>query len=156
MKFIEKIIECSHVKEAKLYGPAKKASQSPETGIIIQNPVAFHVIRDSATIASKYLPLFVFGHYANPFDALSGKFTRRDIEEFIASTNSDIHNFQLLTLILEKIKKTMPKQTSAPNMVTSPSSADDPYGDYESYSVDQPPSLIDNLTQLCIAFNVIE
>ncbi len=160
MKFIETILQCSQIKEAKLYGAAKKAAESPETGVIIQKPAAFHVIRDCATLAYKYLPHYVFGHYANPFEVLKGKFTKRDIEEFLASANSDIVNFHLLALILEKIRKSTNIQTTAVpeqqiNLKTALSS-DDPYGDYESYGAEEVQVVqLDNLTLLCRAFNVL-
>jgi hypothetical protein len=50
MKFIDIILQNSQAKEAKLYGPATKASTNPETGVTILNPAAFHVIRDCANI----------------------------------------------------------------------------------------------------------
>lgn len=159
MKFIETILQCSQIKEAKLYSAAKKAAESPETGVIIQKPAAFHVIRDCATLAYRYLPHYVFGHYANPFEVLKNKFTKRDIEEFLVSANSDIVNYHLLTLILEKIRKNTNIQTSTTvepqvNLKTL-SSSDDPYGDYESYEVvEVQETQIDNITLLCKAFNV--
>ncbi len=106
MKFIEVLLKNSQIKEGKLYGPSKKASESPETGVLIQNPAAYHVIKDCATLAHKYLPHYVFGHYANPFEVLKGKFAKADIVEFVNSANSDIVYHQLLTLIVDKIRKT--------------------------------------------------
>jgi hypothetical protein len=159
MKFIEIILQQSQIKEAKLYNPAKKASESPETGITIQNPAAFHVIRDSATMTCKYLPHFVFGHYANPFEVLKNKFTRKQIEEFVMSANSDIVNFQLLTLILEKAKKISPQPTAAKYVTNiSTQTSDDPYGDYESYtaiSMTQANST-DTVSTLCEVFGVLQ
>jgi hypothetical protein len=90
MKFIEILLENSKVKEAKLYAPAKKASNNPETGITIQNKSAYHVIKDCANITIKYLPHYVFANYEYPFTELSGKFKRKDIEEFVSSTEKDI------------------------------------------------------------------
>jgi hypothetical protein len=159
MKFIETILQCSQIKEAKLYGAAKKAAESPETGVIIQKPAAFHVIRDCATLAYKYLPHYVFGHYANPFEVLKDKLAKRDIEEFLNSANSDIVNYHLLTLIIEKIKKSTNIQTSTTvdtqASIKTSLSTDDPYGDYETYSVEETETIqIDNLTLMCRAFNV--
>lgn len=160
MKFIEVLLKNSQIKEAKLYGPSKKASESPETGVIIQNPSAYHVIKDSATIANKYLPHYVFGHYANPFEVLKGKFTRADISEFITQANSDIVLYQLLTLILEKIKKLPGYQqegtTSEPVPINTTINPGDPYGEYESYTE---PVVIkkqtDTTEMICSAFGVI-
>jgi hypothetical protein len=160
MKFIEIILQCSQIKEAKLYGPARKAAESPETGVIIQKPAAFHVIRDCATLAYKYLPHYVFGHYANPFEVLKGKFTKRDIEEFLTSANSDIVNYHLLTLILEKIRKSTNIQTTTTHDqqidLKTTLSSDDPYGDYESYGTEEIQVVqLDNITLLCRVFNVL-
>lgn len=157
MKFIEVILKNSQIKEAKLFGPAKKASQSPETGVVIQNPAAFHVIKDSATLAYKYLPHFVFGHYANPFEVLKGKFTKADIIEFVTQANSDIVMYQLMTLILEKIKKLPGFQFEIDaTPIISPTNSGDPYGDYESYeSPVQQPKQQDAVSMICSAFGVI-
>ena len=157
MNFINQIIQCSQVKEAKLYGPSQKALERPETGITIQTPAAFYVIKDCATIAHNYLPHFVFGSYANPFEALKGKFTREDIEEFISSAMKDLILHQLLTLILEKIKKTQPIITADLHSVDVISShTGDPYGDYEDCTgVVAVQKVPDPLTLLCTAFGVV-
>jgi len=156
MKFIDQILQNSQIKEAKLYGPSKKAAERPETGITIQTPAAFHVIKDCATLANKYLPHFVFGHYANPFEVLKGKFTESDIIEFVNEANSDIVLHQLLALILGKIDMTMPhlsqKQTSASITITT--NALDPYGDYESYNTVSTAASQDTTSLLCTAFGV--
>jgi hypothetical protein len=156
MKFIDLILQNSQIKEAKLYGPSKKAAERPETGITIQNPSAFHVIKDCATLATKYLPHFVFGHYANPFEVLKGKFTRNDIAEFISEANSDIVMFQLLTLILDKINKgTTYTSSTALDPKTITSSSADPYGEYESYQPTVASNTVqDPTTLLCTAFGV--
>lgn len=159
MKFIDVLLKNSQIKEAKLYGPSKKASESPETGVIIQNPSAYHVIKDSATIANKYLPHYVFGHYANPFEVLKGKFTRADIADFLTQANSDIVLYQLLTLILEKIKK-LPgyyQEISTPDAVpiNNTVNSGDPYGEYESYI--EPVVVkkqMDTIEMICSAFGV--
>jgi len=156
MKFVDLILQNSEIKEAKLYGPSKKASERPETGVTIQNPSAFHVIKDCATLANKYLPHFVFGHYANPFEVLKGKFSRGDIAEFISEANSDIVMFQLLTLVLDKINKgTTYTPPSALDPKAINTSSADPYGEYESY---QPTTAVnttqDPMSLLCSAFGV--
>jgi hypothetical protein len=74
MKFIDIILQNSQAREAKLVGPATKASTNPETGVTILNPAAFHVIQDCAKLTIKYIPHYVFGVYANPFEVLKGKF----------------------------------------------------------------------------------
>lgn len=155
MKFIDLILQNSQIKEAKLYGPSKKAAERPETGVTIQTPAAFHVIKDCATLANKYLPHFVFGHYANPFEVLKGKFTRSDITEFVQEANSDIVLHQLLSLILFKIDKIMPHLTQSTSIpVMTDTSSTDPYGDYESYGIPTTASKQDTAAILCTAFDV--
>lgn len=150
MKFVDVIFENSQIKEAKLYGPSKKAAERPETGITIQTPAAFHVIKDCATLANKYLPHFVFGHYANPFEVLKGKLTRADITEFVNEANSDIVMHQLLMLIMAKLDKSI----TVPQPVVASSMSADPYGDYESYSVTSISTQNDTTSILCNAFGV--
>jgi len=126
MKFIDILFQNSQAKEAKLIGPASKASTNPETGVTILNPAAFHVIRDCAKLTTKYLPHYVFGLYANPFEVLKGKFEYGDVVEFVKAALSDMVLNQLLVLITEKIKK---------SSSTIGGTDADPYGDYESYNV---------------------
>lgn len=126
MKFIDIILQNSQAKEAKLVGPATKASTNPETGVTILNPAAFHVIRDCAKLTTKYLPHYVFGLYANPFEVLKGKFEYSDVVEFVKAALSDMVLNQLMVLITEKIKK---------SSSTLGGTDSDPYGDYESYNV---------------------
>jgi hypothetical protein len=155
MKFIDQILQNSQIKEAKLYGPSKKAAERPETGVTIQTPAAFHVIKDCATLANKYLPHFVFGHYANPFEVLKGKFTRDDITEFVNEANSDIVLNQLLALIVSKINMSFPHLSqTTPVPIAINIGTSDPYGEYESYSDISPIVNQDNTTLLCIVFGV--
>lgn len=121
----EIIIQCSPAKEAKLYGPSKKAMDNPTNGITVVNPAAVNVIKDCATIANKYLPHYVFGLYANPFGALAKNVSLEQIKEFVDRAGKDIVASQLLCLMLEKGTK----QVTIPSIVASD---DDPYGDYSS------------------------
>lgn len=157
MKFIDLILSNSQIKEAKLYGPSKKAAERPETGITIQTPAAFHVIKDCATLANKYLPHFVFGHYANPFEVLKGKFVRSDIEEFVKEANSDIVTHQLLSLILSKIDKSIPQLKSTNTNINISGIIQpqvDPYGEYESYTPVPVAQQQDTVSILSTAFGV--
>ena len=143
MKFIDIILQNSQAKEAKLMGPATKASTNPETGVTILNPAAFHVIRDCATLAIKYLPHYVFGLYANPFEVLKNKFEYTAVVEFVKAALSDMVLHQLMLLITEKIKKSSSTLGGADS---------DPYGDYESYNtVDKEQTAI---VLICQAFGV--
>ena len=131
MRFIEVLLNNSTVKEAKLYSAAKKASMKPDTGVTIQNQSAYHVIKDCATITNKYLPHYIFGQYPDPFQALKGKFTKNDIQEFLTSANSDFVKYQLLILILEKIDKSSDTiETKITPTVDFNLTNDDPYGEY--------------------------
>lgn len=143
MNFIDAIIKNSQVREARLYLPSKKASENPETGITVQNPSAFHVIKDCATMAHRYIPHYVFGLYANPFEVLKGKILYNDVVEFVKAAAADVVMYQLLCLVLEKIKK-------SPIQIYSTSS--DPYGDYESFNSSNQEK--DTVITICEAFSV--
>jgi hypothetical protein len=130
MKFIETILSNSTVKEAKLYPASKKASLKPDTGVTINSQSAYHVIKDCATIAHRYLPIFIFGQYQDPFQALKGKFKKQDIEEFLSSANSDFVHHQLLSLILERIGKKPELEEIKTKSVDNDFIPDDPYGEY--------------------------
>lgn len=121
MNLIDIIIKNSSAKEAKLYSPAKKAFTTPETGITIQNKSAYNVIKDMADITIKYLPIYLFGLYANPFETLKGKATKEDIIEFINASKTDLICNQLLVIMLSKIIIQKP--------TTTESNRDDPYGE---------------------------
>jgi len=143
MNFIDIILQNSQAKEAKLLGPATKASTNPETGVTILNPSAFHVIQDCAKLTIKYIPHYVFGLYANPFEVLKGKFQYNDVVEFVRAALSDMVLNQLLVLITEKIKKASSTLTG---------SSADPYGDYESYNVSDKEQAA--VALICDAFGV--
>lgn len=133
MKFIEIILENSENKFAKLHKPAYKANQNPENGITIHNKSAFHVIKDCADIAHKYIPLYVFGEYLEPFSKLKGKFKKADIVEFVQSTKKNSQNEQLLCLIIHKSNEKN-KAQEALTVKSSTFDSSDPYGDYGSES----------------------
>ena len=115
MKFIDTLIANSSQQEAKLYGPSEKAAVKPDTGITIQNPGAFHVIKDCARIAHGYIPLFVFDHFASPFDNLKGKFTKEDIIELVDAAKTDVFIKHLLIVIVNKAKLTLPEAILNPS-----------------------------------------
>lgn len=159
MKFIEVILSNSTVKEAKLYPASKKASLKPDTGVTINSQAAYHVIKDCATIAHRYLPIFVFGQYQDPIQALKGKFKKSDIEEFLSSANSDFVHNQLLSIILDKVGKKPDMEKTETKPVVQDIMSDDPYGEY-GYGIEEAPIITktqDNtstLDILCQAFAV--
>jgi len=158
MKFIEILLENSKLKEAKLYNAAKKAANNPETGITIQNKSAYHVIKDCANITIKYLPLYVFANYECFFTELSGKFKRKDIEEFVSGAEKDIVLNQLLILILELnggLVEDTPKVSISDNTDLE---IGDPYGEYGSEFKEQSNKTENNnssiVDSLCKLFDV--
>ena len=162
MKFIKAIIDVSTAKEAKLFEPSKIASINPDTGVIIQKPAAFHVIKDCATLAHEYLPLYLFEKLENPFELLKGKITKDDLREFVSASNESVFYKHLLIVVLHKAQKNAPVKNSSAainiKILTNSSSDFDPYGEYglentsdqnlEKTQIDDP------LTILCEAFNV--
>jgi hypothetical protein len=157
MKFIEKIIENSELKESKLYSAAHKCFNKPDTGITIQIQGAYNVIKDCAGVTIRYLPHYIFGAYANPFETLKGKFTKLEIEEFVKKSRDDYALNQLLVVILQKIKddkivKPFEKKTAFDL------SNSDPYGMYGSDEIDdiiQPiEEQMNDVEILCKAFYV--
>ena len=133
MNFINIILENSSDKIVKLYAPAFKASQNPENGITIHNKSAYHVIKDCADIARKYIPLYVFGEYLEPFSKLKGKFKKSDIIEFVQSTKKITQNEHLLCLIIHKSNEKNKEQEALTIKINTFDSSD-PYGDYGSSS----------------------
>ena len=163
MEFIQIILQNSVLKEAKLYGAAQKAATNPEIGITIQNKAAYHVIKDCASIAMKYLPHLVFGSYVNPFESLKGKFKKEQIEEFIKLAETDLSLNQLLYDIIFKAEKmnigsSQPLIPKVQNFDAGDQSID-PYG---SYGMEQPAivqttptsSALTHLDVLCKAFGL--
>lgn len=128
MTLEETIIQNSQVKEAKLYGPSKKAMDNPANGVTVVNPAAPLVIKDCAAMANRYIPHYVFGTYANPFGALNKKVDLEQIKDFVTRAASDIATGQLLCLILDK-----GSNIATVSQVNAPATtSDDPYGDYGS------------------------
>jgi len=156
MKFIEKLIENTELKESKLYAAAQKCFAKPDTGITIQH---YNVIKDCANVTIRYLPHYIFGAYANPFDTLKGKFTKLEIEESVKKSRDDYALEQLLTIIVNKFKdqpsKVEKKTELAPK---SDMGMSDPYGMYGSdeFEVEEN-SRNDQMGEveiLCLAFGV--
>lgn len=153
MNFLDIIIKNSDTREARLYGAAKRAADKPDTGVTINIPAAYNVIKDSAGMAVKYLPHYIFGNYADPFEALKGKFTKQDVTEFVAASHKDHVIQQLLAIILDEIGIANTSSTA----ISRPSDASDPYGEYESYTGPaEPVKVVDNdpITVICRAFCV--
>ena len=161
MNFIDIILNNSEIKEAKLYNPSKKAAENPNIGITIQKPAAFHVIKDCATMASGYIPLFVFEHYSDPFTQLKEKIKREDIEQFVAATKTNVFHKHLLMAVASKAisqnpSLKNPENKFASNNTYSTSFLQDPYGEYmdneDDLSQKQVDAGTDYVELLCRAF----
>lgn len=153
MNFLDIIVNNSNTREARLYPAAKKASEKPDTGVTINVPAAYNVIKDSAGMAVRYLPHFIFGSYPDPFEALKGKFTKSDVVEFVEASHRDDVIHQLLVIILDEIGA--PQSASGKAVVAA--DATNPYGDYESYLTSHEPVktvVLDPVTLICQAFAV--
>ena len=105
--FEEVILENSNEQIAKLYGPAARAADKPETGIEIKKKAAYYVIRDCATITRKYLALHVWGTYNDPIIDLKGKFTSNEVKDFIRARKLILKQNYLKNLLLQTLRKSM-------------------------------------------------
>jgi len=138
MNFVKILVENSKVKESKLFEPSKIASIKPDTGVIIQKPAAFHVIKDCATLAHEYLPLYLFEQYQTPFETLRGKVTKEDLEEFILKSDQNVFYKHLLIIVVEKAKSKSNITTHQHSNVSelyNVSLDSDPYGEYGIESI---------------------
>lgn len=107
MSFETKIISNSKIKQNKLLRPAKVASKKPDTGVEIKNKSAYYVIRDCADITQKYLVHLCYSSYNDPILDLSGKFTEKEIIDFVARSQQDgnDHLRQLIYIIFTDIAR---------------------------------------------------
>ena len=156
MDFINILLENSKHPRARLYRSAQRAVTAPETGVTILHQASRHVIQDCARTTVDYLPLMIFGEYADPFVELQGRFTREIIQEFVTSCDTQPANAHLLCVICSKIPGgdvTSPQVTT-----TTPVDASDPYGDYGAYEDSTPVEHVatadSRVELLCRAFGV--
>ena len=134
--FEEAIIKNSPEQIAKLWGPAGKAHESPDTGVEVLKKSAYFVIRDCAKMAKHYLPIHVWGLYDDPLTSLKGKFTKVDVEDFLKRSESNPEAIALKKVILNdiKVKHQLTDPTpSQPQSISFEESGDDLYGYYEGY-----------------------
>lgn len=125
MQPLEEILcQIDLIKEGKLLPMAKKAFESPETGIQIIVPAAKNVIQDCASITVKYLPFFIFGSLANPFTYYKEKVNLECIQDFYARSKTNFTTHQLLIIILTKAKEVYKLADNSTFFDKS-----DPYGD---------------------------
>jgi len=117
--------------------PAKIAFENPDTGVTINKKGAFYLIKDSADITVKYLPLLSYGSFKNPINDLKGKFTQSEIIDFVGRAKEESYTNQLLSVILTDIGCTQPitqivDDDESEEIDLSFSDDEDVYGDYET------------------------
>ena len=132
MKRIEDVIlETSSEVKAKLYLPAKKAFDAPDTGVTIVKPAAYKVIKDCAETTLLFLPIEIFLKFKNPIQSLKGKFVRDQIIDLYNRTISDSVAKILFQLILDTCPKSAPSLAPVnPTAILSHIDSEDPYGTY--------------------------
>lgn len=137
MSFEDIIIKNCNLKQKNLLRAAKIASEKPDTGVEIKNKSAYFVIRDCADITQKYLTLLCYGSYVDPVQDLKGKFTEKEIIDFVARTQDDnnTHLRHLLYTIFTDIarseglyEKVVPNEPATIDMTEE---GDDIYGEYD-------------------------
>lgn len=148
-KIEEIILENSSEVKAKLYLPAKKAFEAPDTGITIIKPAAYKVIKDCAETTLLFLPIEIFLKFKNPIQSLKGKFTRDHVIDLYNRTTTDSVAKMLFQLILDTCPKAPPQlapvNTAA---ILTNIDKDDPYGSYGDSSqtiLQETKSLVDTI-----------
>lgn len=148
------ILENSPETKAKLYAPAKKAFEAPDTGVTIVKPAAYKVIKDCAETTLLFLPIEIFLKFKSPIQSLKGKIPRDSVVDLYNRTTTDSVAKILFQLILDTCPKSPPQL--APVNTASILTAidkDDPYGSYGDTlpsSVPETKSLIDTI---CAAYS---
>lgn len=104
--FEKAILKASTLREKNLYGPASKAAEDPEIGIVIKQKPAYFVIKDCANITKRYLFIMCYGSLTDPIQQLKGTVNAKDIKDFVKrSKNKDNpETLQLLKLVIHDIQ----------------------------------------------------
>ena len=138
MSFEDKILAVSKLKQRLLKRPAGILAKKLDTGVVIENKSAYFVIRDCAMLAADYLPIFIYGALADPFNILRGKLTEKDIIDFVARAQKNKHTQQLLHLIFIDIAKKQgnaiieqPRVRDPDPVIDFSEDSGDIYGDYD-------------------------
>ena len=137
MKFEEKIIAVSEVRQKNLMRAAKIASDAPDTGVTIVKKGAYYVIKDCADITQKYLAHLSYSSLKTPIVQLKGKFTQADIIDFVGRSKVNPETRQLLHIILTDIGSVQ-YRNAVSQIAVQPISVDftvpgnDVYGDYDA------------------------
>ncbi|NBO99186.1 MAG: hypothetical protein EBU90_03535 [Proteobacteria bacterium] len=123
------ILTVSPETKAKLYGPAKKAFEAPDTGVTITKPAAYRVIKDCAETTLLFLPIEIFLKLKSPVQTLKGKVTKDQIVDLYNRASGDSVSKILFQLLLDSCPKSTPQAIPAANIL-SHVDVDDPYGTY--------------------------
>jgi len=135
--FEKAILKVCNLREKNLLGPASKAAEDPETGIVIKQKPAFFVIKDCATIAKRYMFLLCYGSLTDPIGQLKGKVSVEDIEDFVSRSRNkaNYETRQLLNLVFSDINSYIPglRESGADELDINFDTIDEEnvYGDYE-------------------------
>jgi hypothetical protein len=135
--FEKAILKVCSLREKNLYGPASKAAEDPETGIVIKQKPAFFVIKDCATIAKRYMFIMCYGSLTDPIGQLKGKVSVEECENFVqrSRNKANYETRQLLNLIFADINSYVPglRESGVDELDINFDTIDEEnvYGDYE-------------------------
>jgi hypothetical protein len=136
--FEEIIVENCSFRQKTLLRPAKIAAQAPDTGVEIKSKSAYHVIKDCADLAIKYLPIYAWSWYEDPVTELKDKMSEKAIRDFIKRvSNKTDENYRplqhLLDVVVTSIKNTgiVVPETVSNSISDDIDDIDDIYGDYD-------------------------
>lgn len=137
--FEKAILTACSLREKNLLGPATKAADDPETGIVIKQKPAYFVIKDCALIAKKYLFIMCYGSLTDPIKQLKGKVSVQDIEDFVTRSRNraNYETYQLLNLVFHDINNYVPVADigiDELDMNFETIDEENIYGDYEQLS----------------------
>ena len=134
--FEKAVLKASTLREKNLWGPAHKAAEEPETGIVIKQKPAYFVIKDCATITKRYLFIMCYGSLTDPIGQLKGKVSIEDIEDFVgrSKNKANYETKQLFNLIFHDISEYVPTLQSTSDdldITFEVIGEENVYGDYE-------------------------
>lgn len=149
MSVESKIIEISSEHIKALVPRAAKAMKTPDTGVKILNKGAYFVIRDCATIATKYLPIFLYGKLKNPVTVLKGGFTKKEISALVKRGDKETESKQLTNLMVMDAMNIQPpakEQEKVEVEIPADPPLDDVYGDYGDFAETVEPEETESFT----------
>ena len=134
--FEKAVLKACTLREKNLWGPAHKAAEEPETGIVIKQKPAYFVIKDCAMITKRYLFIMCYGSLTDPIGQLKGKVSIEDIEDFVgrSKNKANYETKQLFNLIFHDIGEYVPSLESSAHdldITFDVIGEENVYGDYE-------------------------